>query len=86
MRLLNKIFPLNGVGDLELYLGGDIEVSDIDDKPTHTFSAHTCIKKASEKIQKLFETTLKNYETPLDGGYYTYVDNYNILIGDEVSM
>ena len=41
LRLLNKLFTLNGYGDLELYMSADIEMYEIDGKTTHDFSAHT---------------------------------------------
>ena len=37
---------------------------------TNSFSSYTYIKNASEKIKKLFETKLKNYGSPLEGGYH----------------
>ena len=39
----------------------------------------------SDNIEKIFETTLNNYGSPLEGGYNSEVHTYGLLVGDEVS-
>ena len=38
-----------------------------------------------EKVEKLYETRLKNYGSPLEGGYHPELDKSDLLVGDEVS-
>ena len=40
----------------------------------------------SEKIENCFETALKNYGSPLEGGYHTYVEISDLLVGYELSI
>ena len=51
----------------------------------HAFSARTYIKNVCDKIEKLFETTLRNYESPLKRGYHPELDRTVLLVGDEIS-
>lgn len=80
-------FKLKGVGEPEYYLGGDIERKKRDDGLGYTskLSARTYIKNVCEKIEKLFQITLKNYHSPLEGGYHPELDDSNYLGDDEVS-
>ena len=59
--IMNTMFPLKVVGDSELYLCGDVVTTEIDGKTTHVFSEYTYIKKTSEKIDNIFETTFNKY-------------------------
>ena len=38
-----------------------------------------------EKIEKLYETSLKNYGLLLKGGYHPELDKSDLLVGDEIS-
>ena len=51
----------------------------------HAFSARTYIKNVCDKIEKMFETTLRNYRSPLEGGHHLELDKSNLLVGDEIS-
>ena len=39
----------------------------------------------SENIDKIYETTLQNYGSPLEGVYNSEVEKYDILVGYEIS-
>ena len=54
---------------------------EINGEVTHAFSYRTYIKNVSENIEKLFETTLKNYGSPLEGFYHTELDTSDLLLG-----
>ena len=85
LKGLEALFPLKGVGKPEFYLGGDVGLRDTEHGTVHTFSAKTYIKNVFEKIECLFETTLKNYGSPLEGGYHPELDTTDLLMGDEVN-
>ena len=68
LRGLEALFPLKGVGEPEFYLGGDVSKSKHGDQYQRSLAARTYIKNVCDKIEKLFETTLKNYGSPLEGG------------------
>ena len=38
-----------------------------------------------DKIEKLYEVSLRNYGSPLEGGYHPEVDRTDLLVGDEIS-
>ena len=68
LRGLVTLYPLKGVGKPEFYLGGDVNMTKMAKGSAHAFSARTYIKNVCDKIEKMFETTLKNYGSPLEGG------------------
>jgi len=87
-------FQLKGVGEPEYYLGGDIERKKRKDTgELYTkISAKTYITNICEKIERIFKIKLKNYHSPLEGGYHPELDqtdlldeegitNYRMLIG-----
>ena len=47
--------------------------------------SRTYIKNICEKIEKLFQITLKNYHSPLEGGYHPELDDSNYLNDEEIS-
>ena len=51
----------------------------------HAFSAKTYIKNVCKKIEKLYETSLKNYESSLEEEYHPELDKSDFLVGDEIS-
>ena len=67
LRGLETLYPFKGVGKPEFYLGGDVNVIKTSKGYTHAFSARTYIKNVCDKIEKLLETTLKNYGSSLEG-------------------
>ena len=80
-------FKLKGVGELEYYLGGDIEriaIKNKDQKMITKISARTCIKNVCDKIERIFEITLRNYHSPLEGGYHPELDETDLV--DEVGI
>ena len=86
LKDLNLFFPLKGVGHPEFYLGGDVEVSKDNNGHFHYVqSAKTYIKNVCDKIDTLYETTLRNYGSPLPDGYHPEIDTSPLLVGDEVS-
>ena len=85
LRDLETLYPLKGVGKPEFYLGGDVNVIKMAKGSTHAFSARTYIKNVCDKIKKMFETTLRNYGSPLEEGYYPELDKSDLLVGKEIS-
>ena len=85
LRGLETLYPLKGVGKPEYYLGGDMNTVERADGPTLAFSARTYIKNVCEKIEKLFEVDLRNYGSPLEGGYHPELDTTDLLPEDQVS-
>ena len=85
LRGLETLYPLKGVGKPEFYLGGDVNMTKMANGISHAFSARTYIKNVCDKIEKMFETTLKNYGSPLEGGYHPELDKSSLLVGDEIN-
>ena len=85
LKGLESLFPLKGVGKPEFYLGGDVTVIRTGEGYTHAFAAKTYIKNVCDKIERLFETTLRNYGTPLEGGYHPEIDTSDFLVGIDIS-
>ena len=80
-------FKLKGVGEPEYYLGGDVEREKRNDKSEKyitKISARTYIKNVCDKIERVFNLTLKNYHSPLEGGYHPELDTSELL--DEVGI
>jgi len=80
-------FKLKGVGEPEYYLGGDVEREKRNDKSEKyitKISARTYIKNVCHKIERVFNLTLKNYHSPLEGGYHPELDTSELL--DEVGI
>jgi len=78
-------YKFKGVGVPEYYLGGDIKKIINKDLPSQTvISAKTYIKNISDKIERVFEFTLRNYHSPLEGGYHPELDKSELLTGDDV--
>jgi len=83
LRGLEALFPLKGVGEPEYYLEGDIGTTK--DGKYRTLSAKTYIKNCCDKIEKLYEVTLRNYGSPLEAGFHPETDTTPLLIGDSIS-
>ena len=83
-RGLNTILPLKIVGETYLYLS-DVVTEEINGEVTHDFSACTYIKTLSDNIEKIFDITLNNYLSKLEGDYNTEVDTSYLLVEAEVS-
>ena len=54
LRVLNTLFPLKGVLEIEFYLGDDVGTSELNGEVTHAFVDRTYIKHASKNIDKSF--------------------------------
>ena len=79
-------YNLKGVGEPEYYLGGDILRSKANDGTRKTtISAKTYIKNICDKIEKLLHITLRNYHSPLEGGYHPELDDTEFLEGDDIT-
>ena len=80
-------FKFKGVGEPEYYLGGDIGRKKREDGLGYIniLSARTYIKNVCENIEKMFQITLKNYHSPLEGGYHPELDESNYLSDEEIS-
>ena len=86
LRGLNTPFPLK-VGKPEFYLGGDVEVVKDNFGDFHyVTSAKTYIKNVCDKIEKLLETCLRNYGSPMNEGYHPDLDISQLPVGEEVSI
>ena len=85
-RGLKTLYPLKGVGRPEFYLGGDVNMAKTTKGYMHAFLAWTYIKNVCEKIEKLYETSLKNYRLPLEGRYHPELDKSGLLVGNEISQ
>ena len=92
MKVIEEIkktgnFKLKGVGEPEYYLGGDIERKKREDGLGYVskLSAKTYIKNVCEKIEKLFQITLRNYHSPLESGYHPELDDSCYLSDEDVS-
>ena len=48
-------------------MGRDVGISEINGEVMHAFLDCTYIKNMSDKIEKIFGITLKNYVSPLEG-------------------
>ena len=85
LRGLESLFPLKGVGKPEFYLGGDVTTLCTANGYSNAFSAKTYIKNVCDKIERLFDVTLRNYGSPLEGGYHPELDTSELLTGSDVS-
>jgi len=76
---------LKGVGEPEYYLGGDIERVKIKCEAQTMLtkiSAKTYIANVCDKIERVFDITLKNYHSPLQGGDYHPEQDESELLDD----
>jgi len=79
-------FDLKGVGKPEYYLGGDIYPSEDPNSLIKTaMSAKTYLKNICDKIERVFGTTLRNYNTPLEAGYHPELDDSELLDDDDTT-
>ena len=92
MKIIDEIktvggFKLKGVGEPEYYLGGDIERKERSDngKLYTKISARTYIKNICEKVERVFNITLKHYHSPLEGSYHPELDQTDLLDEDSIS-
>ena len=84
VKALESAFILKG-GSPEYYLGGDIRTTSTSTTRKYEASAHTYIKNVCAKIEGIFETTLRCYSSPLEGGYHPEVDTTRLLVNDEIN-
>ena len=85
VRGLEALYILKGVGEPEFYLGGNVSKAEINGKIRTVLSAKTYIKNCSEKIEKLFSTTLRQYGSPMDPLYHPETDTTELLGPEDVS-
>jgi len=80
-------FKLKGVGVPEYYLGGNIDRSMKPDKDgcKTKISAKTYIVNVCEKIERMFDTKLRNYFSPLEGGYHPELDTSELVSDEDIS-
>jgi len=88
IKELEKIgnYKFKGVGVPEYYLGADIKREKMKDTPLYctVLSMKTYIKNIVEKIERLFNTKLESYHSPLEGGYHPEVDASALLDSDKI--
>ena len=69
IKCLKLVYPLQGVGVPEYYLGGDFKIHKSSKGiETFAFTARTYLSNVCERIEKLMDIVLKQYETPLTTG------------------
>ena len=66
---LNTLVPIKVFLDPFSFMGGGVIPSDIDGEKRIPFSSHLH-QKCEWNFRKLFLITLKNYISPLQGGYH----------------
>ena len=90
MKIIEKLkkisgYSLKGVGEPEYYLGGDIKREENGKGHKKTIlSAKTYIKNICKKIEKTMECQLKNYHSPLEGGYHPELDQSEPLSTSQI--
>jgi hypothetical protein len=83
---LKKIYnyELKGVGEPDYYSGADMSYN-----PKGKFwemSAKTYIKNTIARIEKLLDTVLKAYNSPLEAGDHPELDDTDLLYGEDISI
>ena len=79
-------YKFKGVGEPEYYLGADVIRKKVPGcSYITTMSAKTYINNVCEKIERMFECKLRNYHSPLEGGYHPELDDSALLDGSEIS-
>ena len=80
------VYPLQGVGIPEYYLGGDFKIHKTQEgMTTFTFCAKTYLSNVCEKIEKLLNVVLKHFETPMAFSDHPETDDTGFLNNDEHS-
>ena len=78
------VYPLQGVGIPEYYLGGDFKIHKTQEGVvTFTFCAKTYLSNVCEKIEKLLNVVLKQFETPMATSDHPETDDTGFLNTDE---
>jgi len=77
-------YELKGVGVPEYYSGADIDRDP--DTGCWTMSAQTYIKGVVGRIEKLLDTTLRNYGSPMTSGDHPEIDDTDLLYGNDISI
>ena len=88
IKELEKIgkYEFKGVGEPEYYLGGDVSRKKKKNGSVSTIlSAKRYILNVCDKIERLFELKLRNYHSPLEGGYHPELDESEFLTRDDIS-
>ena len=71
---------MKGIGVPVYYLGGNV---DIGTDSSMYWSAKTYIKNVCDRVEKLFDITLKSYGSPLEDNYHPEIDE-SPLLGDDM--
>jgi len=80
-------YPLKGTGVPEYYLGGNVQFGNFVPGlgTTIALSAVTYIERIVEKIEGLFDTTLRQYSSPMESEYHPEIDDSPALNDDNIS-
>jgi len=80
-------FRLKGVGVPEYYLGGNVDRATNPDKDGYRtkISARTYIVNVCEKIERMLDKQLRNYHSPLEGGYHPELDTSDLVSDKDIS-
>ena len=86
---LKRDYILKGIGKPEYYLGKDI-VDLAEDWHAqgiyNALSAKTYVKNVVQKYEKLFDTTLREYKTPMEANYHPELDESPFLSNKQASI
>ena len=84
IECLKVMYPLQGVGLPEYYLGGDFKVQKRDREDTAiTVCAKTYISNVCQRVEELFDVKLKSYETPMASDDHPKMDDSVLLNHDD---
>lgn len=77
-------YELKGVGIPEYYNGADVGFDN--ESQCWSLSAHTYVKNITEKLEKLLEVHLKNYNSPMETGDHPELDESDLLYGGDITL
>ena len=75
MERIQQIYPMKGVGEPEMYLGGNIgKIKTTKGNKVHYTSAQKYIENVVEKIETLLDVKLRNYNSPMEAELHPELD------------
>ena len=74
-----ETFDLKVIGIPKYYLGKEIMSGEVEGNNHLTASAKTYIKRLTEKVKRLIDWKLKNYNSPEDPTYHLELDKIKLL-------
>jgi hypothetical protein len=77
-------YKMSGVGVPEYYSGADVEFDDV--AKCWSISAKTYIRSVVDRIEKLLDTTFKNYGSPMEAGDHPEMDTTDFIYAQDISI